>query len=138
MSQQQGKTQFVEQRLAPPKSWIPKSVAPRFGRIDADLADVESAIERSREFLLSEQHPDGYWCGELEGDSMLEADYIYLHTQLESGDPGRLKRALTEMLRYQNEDGSWSLYPGGPGNISLSVKCYFSAKLMGIGADDPD
>ena len=40
-------------------------------------------------------------------------------------------------MRYQNEDGSWSIYPGGPGNISLSVKCYFSAKLMGIGADDP-
>jgi squalene-hopene/tetraprenyl-beta-curcumene cyclase len=41
------------------------------------------------------QHPDGYWCGELEADSMLEADYIFLHTLLESGDPGRLKRALT-------------------------------------------
>ena len=41
------------------------------------------------------------------------------------------------MMRYQNDDGSWSIYPGGPGNISLSVKCYFSAKLMGIGADDP-
>jgi hypothetical protein len=68
---------------------------------------------------------------------MLEADYIYLHTQLESGDPERLKRAFTEMMRYQNEDGSWSIYPGGPGNISLSVKCYFSAKLMGVGADDP-
>ena len=68
---------------------------------------------------------------------MLEADYIFLHTLLESGDPGRLKRACTEMMRYQNEDGSWSIYPGGPGNISLSVKCYFSAKLMGIGADDP-
>jgi squalene-hopene/tetraprenyl-beta-curcumene cyclase len=67
---------------------------------------------------------------------MLEADYIFLHTLLESGDPGRLQRACTEMMRYQNEDGSWSIYPGGPGNISLSVKCYFSAKLMGIGADD--
>jgi len=114
-----------------------QSVVPRFGRLDADLAEVQSAIVRSREYLLSRQHPDGYWCGELEGDSMLEADYIYLHTQLESGDPGRLKRALTEMLRYQNEDGSWSLFPGGPGNISLSVKCYFSAKLMGIEASDP-
>jgi hypothetical protein len=38
---------------------------------------------------------DGYWCGELEADSMLEADYIFLHTLLESGDPGRLQRALT-------------------------------------------
>jgi squalene-hopene/tetraprenyl-beta-curcumene cyclase len=113
------------------------AAAPRFGRLDADMADVESAISRSTEFLLSQQHPEGYWCGELEADAMLEADYIYLHTVLESGDPGRMKRALAEILRYQNEDGSWSIYPGGPGNISLSVKCYLSAKLLGIGADDP-
>jgi squalene-hopene/tetraprenyl-beta-curcumene cyclase len=111
--------------------------APRFGRIDADLAEVETAILQSRDYLLSEQHPDGYWCGELEADSMLEADYIFLHTILESGDPGRLERALTEIWRYQNDDGSWSIYPGGPGNLSLSVKCYSAAKLMGIGPDDP-
>jgi len=114
-----------------------QSAAPRFGRLDADMADVESAIAGAREFLLTLQHSEGYWCGELEADSMLEADYIFLHTLLESGDPGRLQRAFTEMMRYQKEDGSWSLYPGGPGNISLSVKCYFSAKLMGVRPDDP-
>ncbi len=42
----------------------------------------ESAILHSREFLLSQQHPEGYWCGELEADSMLEADYIFLHVCL--------------------------------------------------------
>ena len=110
---------------------------PRFGRIDADLGDVDAAIVRARDFLLSLQHPDGYWCGELEADSMLEADYIFLHTLLESGDPGRLQRACTEMMRYQNDDGSWSIYPGGPGNISLSVKCYSAAKLMGIPSRRP-
>ncbi|HEX4284437.1 MAG TPA: squalene--hopene cyclase [Terracidiphilus sp.] len=110
--------------------------APRFGRIDEDLADVEKAILNSREYLLTQQHPEGYWCGELEADSMLEADYIFLHTLLESGDPERLNRAMVEIWRYQNEDGSWSIYPGGPGNLSLSVKCYFSAKLMGISPDD--
>src|ERR1700674_3408590 len=78
--------------------------APRFGRIDADLSEVEAAVERSCDHILSQQHPDGYWCGELEADSMLEADYIFLHTLLESGDPGRLHRAYTEMMRYQNED----------------------------------
>jgi squalene-hopene/tetraprenyl-beta-curcumene cyclase len=113
------------------------TAAPRFGRIDADMADVDSAIATARDFLLGLQHPDGYWCSELEADSMLEADYILLHKLLESGDPGRLTRACTEMMRYQNPDGSWSIYPGGPGNISLSVKCYFSAKLMGIPAADP-
>src|SRR5271165_2594018 len=101
------------------KQWKTQSAAPRFGRLDADPADVQSAIVRSREHILSRQHPEGYWCGELEGDSMLEADYIFLHTLLESGNPGRLKRALAEMMRYQNGDGSWSIYPGGPGNISL-------------------
>ena len=114
-----------------------QTVAPRFGRLDADLAEVESVIVRSREFLLSQQHPEGYWSGELEADSMLEADYIFLHTLLESGDPGRLKRAFAEIMRYQNEDGSWSIYPGGPGNISLSVKCYSAAKIMGLSPDDP-
>jgi len=110
--------------------------SPKFGRIDADMADVESAIDRSTNHILSLQHPEGYWSGELEADAMLEADYIFLHTLLESGDPGRLHRAYVEMMRYQNGDGSWSLYPGGPGNISLSVKCYFSAKLSGLSPDD--
>ena len=113
-------------------------VVPKFGRLDAGLADVETAIGRSTDYLLAKQHPDGYWCGELEADSMLEADYIFLHVLLESGDPGRLKRAFTEMMRYQNEDGSWSIYPGGPGNVSLAVKCYLSAKLMGMSADAPE
>src|SRR5580658_7728840 len=92
-----------------------QSAAPRFGRIDADLADVDQAIERSRDYVFSRQQPDGHWCGELEADAMLEADYIFLHTLLESGDPARLHRALAEMMRYQNNDGSWSIYPGGPG-----------------------
>ena len=26
----------------------------------------------------------------------------------------------------------WSIYPGGPSNIWLSVKCYFACKLMGM------
>jgi squalene-hopene/tetraprenyl-beta-curcumene cyclase len=101
------------------------------------LADVNSALARSRDYLLSLQHPEGYWCGELEADSMLEADYIFLHTLLGTGEPGRMRRALAEILRCQNDDGSWSLYTGGPGNVSLAVKCYLAGKLMGLGADDP-
>ena len=109
----------------------------KFGRIDAALEEVEQAIARAREGLLSRQHPEGYWDGELEADSMLEADYIFLHVLLGTGDEARMRRALTETLRFRKDDGSWSLYPGGPGNISLTVKCYFACKLMGMRADDP-
>jgi squalene-hopene/tetraprenyl-beta-curcumene cyclase len=114
-----------------------QSATPRFGRIDADISQVEAAVSRSCDYIFRQQHPEGYWSAELEADSMLEADYIFLHVLLESGDPGRMQRALTEILRYQNEDGSWSIYPGGPGNISLAVKCYFACKLMGQSADLP-
>lgn len=110
---------------------------PRFGRIDAALEAVEAAVARARDYIFSIQHPEGYWCGELEADSMLEADYIFVHRFLGTGDEGKLQRALTEMLRFQNDDGSWSIYPGGPGNISLTVKCYFGCKLMGMTADEP-
>src|ERR1700728_4313797 len=109
----------------------------KFGRIDAALEDVEQAIVRAREGLLSRQHDEGYWNGELEADAMLEADYIFLHTLLGTGDEGKMRRGLTEIFRFRNDDGSWSLYPGGPGNISLTVKCYFAAKLMGMKAEDP-
>ena len=114
----------------------PQQAVPKFGRIDAGIDAVIAAIGRSRDFLLGQQHPDGYWLGELEADSMLEADYIFAHILLGTGDADRLQRALNEIRRYQNEDGGWSIYPGGPSNISLSVKCYFAFKLMGWSADE--
>ena len=79
----------------------------------------------------------GYWVGELEADVMLEADYIFMHKLLGTGDPGKLDRAVNEILRHQNEDGGWSLYPGGPSNINYGVKSYHALKLMGWSADHP-
>jgi squalene-hopene/tetraprenyl-beta-curcumene cyclase len=110
---------------------------PRFGRIDIALDRVREAVDRSKNWLLGQQHPDGYWCGELEADVMLEADYIYLHTLLGTGDQGKMSRAINEILRHQNDDGGWSLYPGGPSNINYGVKSYLALKLMGWSADDP-
>ena len=37
---------------------------------------LEAAIERTRDYLLSKQAPEGYWVGELEGDTILESEYI--------------------------------------------------------------
>ena len=110
---------------------------PRYGRMDMGLRQIAGAIDRAAAWLMDRQHPDGYWCGELEADSMLESDYIFLHTLLGTGDHGRMERAVNEILRHQNADGGWSIYPGGPSNISLSVKGYFALKLMGWSPDHP-
>jgi squalene-hopene/tetraprenyl-beta-curcumene cyclase len=68
---------------------------------------------------------------------MLESDYIFMHKLLGTGDEGRMQRAVNEILRHQNEDGGWSIYPNGPSNISLGVKAYFALKLMGWSKDHP-
>lgn len=110
---------------------------PRYGRIDLGIEFVVDGIERAKSWLLGQQHPDGYWCGELEADVMLEADYIFMHVLLGTGDAGKMERAVNEVLRHQNEDGGWSQYPGGPSNINYGVKSYFALKLMGFAADNP-
>jgi len=115
---------------------VKQSAALRFGRLDASLDEVEQAIDASQELLLSHQEPEGYWCGELEADASLESDYIVLHTLLGTGDEGRMRRAITEILRHQQPDGGWNTFIGGPSNISATVKAYFALKLMGWSADE--
>jgi len=110
---------------------------PRFGRMDVELSAVEQAMQHSSQYLMSRRHEEGYWNGELESDAMLVADYIFLHTLLETGDRGKMERALRRMMQMQQADGSWNIFPGAPGNISQTVKCYSAAKMMGMSADDP-
>ncbi|HEY0263649.1 MAG TPA: squalene--hopene cyclase [Granulicella sp.] len=114
-----------------------RSAQPRFGRMDLGLDHVVKGITRAKDWLLGQQHADGYWCGELEADVMLDADYIFMHFLLGTGDPGRMQRAVHEILRHQNEDGGWSLYPSGPSNVNYGVKAYLALKLMGWSADHP-
>ncbi|HEY1214343.1 MAG TPA: prenyltransferase/squalene oxidase repeat-containing protein, partial [Bryobacteraceae bacterium] len=102
---------------------------PRFGRMDLELDKVSSGIKRAVDWLFGQQHQDGYWCGELEADVMLEADYIFVHTLLGTGDRAKMQRAVNEILRHQNADGGWSLYPGGPSNVNYGVKAYLALKL---------
>ena len=55
----------------------------RFGKLDDIKARVAAAIDASRKYLFSLQHPEeGYWCGELGADTTLESDYILLHRLL--------------------------------------------------------
>jgi squalene-hopene/tetraprenyl-beta-curcumene cyclase len=108
-----------------------------FGKIDDMLGRVSAGIEKARDYLFSQQHKSGYWCGELEADTTLESDYIIIHTLLGTGNRDRMERAVPEILRHQNEDGGWPIYAGGPANISASVKAYFALKLMGMSPDHP-
>ena len=43
-------------------------------------AEIAQSISRAQENLLSQQQPDGHWCGELLVDSTLCSDYVlFMH-----------------------------------------------------------
>jgi len=88
--------------------------------------------------LFDQQHPDGYWCGELEGDSILQSEYILLKWIVEQEDDPRLPKIANYLRRQQRQsDGAWVQYPGAKPDLSATVKAYFALKLMGDDLDAP-
>jgi squalene-hopene/tetraprenyl-beta-curcumene cyclase len=99
---------------------------------------VEHAIEKARGGLFALQQPDGHWVGELEGDTILESEYLLLLEFMGWQDPERYRRAANYLRAKQLPEGGWALFPGGPPEISASIKAYFALKLAGASPDDPD
>ncbi len=95
---------------------------------------LDSAIARTRDFLIGQQHAEGYWVAELEGDTILESEYILLLAYLGQGQSETAKLAANYLRRQQRPEGGWAIYPGGPLEISASVKSYWTLKIVG---DDP-
>ena len=108
----------------------------RHQRLEADTASSD-AIERTADWLRWQQAGDGHWRAALEGDTILESEYLLL---LEwAGKPrGPLARgAADRILQQQLPEGGWAIYPGGPVDVSASVKAYFALKLMGHQPEEP-
>ncbi len=97
-------------------------------------ADI--AIGLTRRWLMSQQDPEGFWCGELEGDSILQSEYILLLAWLGRENTPVAQMAARRLLEQQEPHGGWSLYPGGKLDISASVKAYFALKLTGSDPKD--
>jgi len=101
----------------------------------ARRVSVHNAVESAQRYLLSIQAEDGHWCGELEGDTILESEYVLTMHFLGRLQENRCRKAAEHLRRKQLPGGGWAIYEGGPAEVSSSVKAYFVLKLMG---DDPN
>ena len=95
---------------------------------------LDLAITRAEACLLNKQHPAGYWVGELQGDSILESEYILMKFILSQDADPELPLIANYLRKLQQPDGGWNMYPGGKADLSGTVKAYFALKLIG---DDP-
>jgi squalene-hopene/tetraprenyl-beta-curcumene cyclase len=100
-------------------------------------SQVEQAINRTTDWLLTVQEREGYWWGELEADTTLESDYIvylYIRGLLDSPKVAKLANYIRGK---QLADGGWNIFPDGPAELNATIKAYVALRLAGDPASAP-
>jgi squalene-hopene/tetraprenyl-beta-curcumene cyclase len=95
---------------------------------------AQAALDCARECLLGRQHTDGHWRGLLQTNVTMDAEDLLLREFLGIRDSVRSERSAAWIRSQQNEDGSWSNFSGGPGDLSTTIEAYWALKLIG---EDP-
>ncbi len=94
-------------------------------------AGPEGALVRARDHLISLQHPDGWWKGELQTNVTMDAEDLMLREFLGIRDLARTERCAAWIRSQQDADGSWSKFQGGPGDLSTTLEAYVALRLAG-------
>jgi squalene-hopene/tetraprenyl-beta-curcumene cyclase len=103
--------------------------------VSALSGDVAGALERGRAHLRSLQDARGWWKGELETNVTMDAEDILLREFLGIREPAATERSAAWIRSQQRDDGSWSNFYGGPGDLSTTIEAYVALRLAG---DRPD
>lgn len=103
------------------------------------LDTLARALSRAQTGMIAKQDPDGWWNGEDEANQTLDAQYIFLFHFCGLLDQDKYqdkaRRVGNWLRRTQREDGTWAIYFGAPGCVSVTTEAYLALKMLG---DDPD
>jgi squalene-hopene/tetraprenyl-beta-curcumene cyclase len=85
--------------------------------------NLRDALDRTRDYLLSSQQPDGTWKGLVESDPRATAFYlntIWTLGRASDAETGEMERYL---LSEQLDCGAWQAWPGGGPDIEVTAVC---------------
>src|SRR5919112_1393476 len=103
----------------------------------AEVTALDRGIERATERLLSLQHTDGWWKGELESNATMIAEHLFLLHFLGLRDAETDRLLANELLARRRDDGTWSIWFEGPLDLSVTVEAYAALKLAGVDPGEP-
>lgn len=126
---------------------VTPSIAKRRPALSLDER-ARRSLDAAVEALFAKQHDDGHWCAELEGDSILNSEYLLMKVILGQHHPTAVEGATEDDLRrfekmceylrrLQRSDGTWGQYPGSGADISAMVKAYWALKIFGDSPNAP-
>src|SRR5438477_561862 len=99
-----------------------------------ELTALDNGVEHAAERLLSLQHPDGWWKGELESNATMIAEHLFMLHFLGLRDRETDRKLANELLARQRDDGTWSNWWQGPPDLSTTIESYVALKLAGADA----
>src|SRR5712692_7309020 len=100
-------------------------------------ARLSHAIRRSQDYLLSQQHAEGFWVGELEANTTLTSEYVLFRHLIGHVDALREQKCVRYLFSQQQVDGGWNLYYGGPSELSTTIEAYFAMRVARVAPHAP-
>ena len=110
---------------------------PTVSNSKVEIAKLDTAIAQSQSYLLSLQHPDGYWWAELESNVTMASEVVLMHKIWGTDKTRPLHKVEPYLRRQQREHGGWELFYGDGGDLSTTVEAYMAMRLLGVPANDP-
>jgi squalene-hopene/tetraprenyl-beta-curcumene cyclase len=100
-------------------------------------ARVAEAVAQAGDKLLSLQHDDGWWKGELETNVTMDAEDLLLRQFLGIRAEEETAEAARWIRSQQRDDGTWANFHGGPPELSTTVEAYVALRVAGDKPDEP-
>jgi squalene-hopene/tetraprenyl-beta-curcumene cyclase len=93
--------------------------------------EAEVALKLACEHLLSLQDEAGWWQGELQTNVTMDAEDMLLREFLGVRTAAGTERSAAWIRSQQREDGTWTNFYGGPGDLSTTIEAYWALRLAG-------
>jgi squalene-hopene/tetraprenyl-beta-curcumene cyclase len=93
--------------------------------------DVRECLDRAVDRLRQLQDDDGFWKGDLETNVTMDAEDLMLRHFLGISTADGDTQTARWIRSHQNDDGSWSNFAGGPGDVSTTVEAWVALRMAG-------
>src|SRR3954447_18203468 len=95
-------------------------------------------LEKGIAHLLSQQHEDGCWEGEMVWCTMILAQYIIVKRITGAEFDERTTAPMVKYFRVnRTPEGVWGLHPESGGYVFFTTLAYIALRLIGLSPGDP-